>query len=125
MDKFKDDAHGDVIVEKLIEGSKAWNGSPLPPYPEGTPVVSIFRYTFPPHTVTNTHFHEVINCGVVLQGVLTVVNQDGTSRDFHAGDAIIETDFEIHHGENRGDIPTILIMFYAGDGLTPLSIKAL
>lgn len=113
-----------IISEKLAETSYAWDGSALPAYPTGRPVVSIYKYIFPPHTVTNPHLHEVINCGVVLSGTLTIVTSDGTSRDFHAGEAIVETDGEIHHGENRGEVDTVIIMFYAGDGSIPLSIPA-
>ena len=109
---------------RLIETSTAWDGSPLPDYPGGKPVISIYKYSFPPHTVTNPHYHKIINCGVVLSGVLTIVNKDGSHHDFHAGEPLVETDGEIHHGENRGDIPTEVIMFYAGDGATPISIPA-
>ena len=109
---------------KLIETSTAWDGSALPNYPQATPVISIYKYTFPPHTVTNPHYHKVINCGVVLSGTLTIVCKDGSSHDFHAGDPLVETDGEVHHGENRGDVDAVVIMFYAGDGDMPLSIPA-
>lgn len=113
-----------IATQKLVETSRAWNGSPLPDYPSGRPVISIYKYTFPPHAVTNPHFHKVINCGVVTSGTLTIVNRDGSFRDFHTGEALVETDGEIHHGENRGDVDAEVIMFYAGDGATPLSIPA-
>lgn len=113
-----------IKSEKIIESSTAWDGSELPDYPVGKPVLSIFKYTFPAHTVTNSHFHKVINCGIVLSGTLTIVNKNGSHHDFHAGEALVETDGEVHHGENRGDEDAIVIMFYAGDGKTPLSIPA-
>lgn len=113
-----------IKSEKIIETSEAWNGSPLPHYPSGRPVISIYRYIFPPHTITNNHFHKIINCGVVVRGVLTIVEKDGTYHDFKAGEPLVETDGEIHHGENRGDEEAEVIMFYAGDGVTPLSIPA-
>ncbi len=113
-----------IVSEKLVETSTAWDGSPLPAYPIGTPVVSIYKYVFPPHTITNPHFHKIINCGVVLSGTLTIVSADGRSHDFKAGEPLVETDGEIHHGENRGDVPAVVIMFYAGDGKTQLSIPA-
>lgn len=118
---MKKEHPGEVGAVKLAEASHAWDGSALPSYPDGKPVVSILRYSFPPHSVTNNHLHELINCGVVVSGVLTVVNNDGTERDFHSGEAIIETVGTVHHGENRGDVPVDLIMFYAGSGRTPLS----
>lgn len=113
-----------IVSEKLVETSTAWDGSPLPSYPSGTPVVSIYKYVFPPHTITNPHFHKIINCGVVLSGTLTIVSENGTSHDFKAGEPLVETDGEIHHGENRGDVDAVVIMFYAGDGKTQLSIPA-
>ena len=111
----------DVKVERLIETSNAWDGSSLPAYPQTQPVITINKYTFPPHSVTNLHFHKIINCGVILSGTLTVVSEDGTSKSFHAGDPIVETVGTIHHGENRGDEDVVVLMFYAGDGITPLS----
>lgn len=110
-----------ITAVKLCETSCAWDGSPLPSYPKSTPVISIFKYIFPPHCVTNSHIHTVINCGVVISGTLTIVTNDGKRHDFHAGDAIVETDNKIHHGENTGDTDTVVIMFYAGDGIHPLS----
>ena len=114
----------EVKVEKLIETSNAWDGSSLPAYPQTQPVITINKYTFPPHSVTNLHFHKIINCGVILSGTLTVVGEDGTSKSFHAGDPIVETVGTIHHGENRGDEDVVVLMFYAGDGITPLSFPA-
>lgn len=60
----------------------------------------------------------------MLSGTLTIVDADGNSHDFNAGEPLVETDGEIHHGENRGDEPAVVIMFYAGDGKTQLSIPA-
>lgn len=125
MENKKSELEGTGIVSlKLAETSKSWDGAPLPNYPDGSPVVSIYKYVFPPHTVTNSHFHKVINCGVILSGTLTIVTNDNQCHNFHAGEAIVETVGGIHHGENRGDTDVVVIMFYAGDGKTPLSIPA-
>lgn len=113
-----------ITSEKLIETSKAWDGTPLPLYPTSEPIISIYKYRFPPHSVTNSHFHRVINCGVVVSGTLTIVCKDGTTRDFHAGDPLVETVGGIHHGENRGDEDVVIIMFYAGGKDLPLSTPA-
>ncbi|MDE6022604.1 MAG: cupin domain-containing protein [Muribaculaceae bacterium] len=111
-----------IISTKIIETSTAWDGTALPNYPQAAPEISIYKYTFPPHTVTNPHFHRIINCGVVLSGTLTIVCKDGRYHDFHAGEPLVEADEEIHHGENRGDEDAVVIMFYAGGGNIPLSI---
>lgn len=124
MEKKSELENTGITSVKIIETSTAWDGSPLPNYPASTPVISIYKYIFPPHTVTNPHYHKVINCGVVLSGTLTIVCKDGSYHDFHAGEPLVETDGEVHHGENRGDIDAVVLMFYAGGGNIPLSIPA-
>lgn len=113
-----------ITAQCLADTSEGWDGSPLPDYPEGKPVISIYRYVFPPHSLTASHFHKIINCGVVTKGQLTLVCANGREKTVQTGEAIVEIDGEIHHGENRGDIPAEVIMFYAGDGKTPFSFPA-
>lgn len=113
-----------ITAECLVTASTGWDGSPLPDYPAGKPVISIYKYVFPAHTVTAAHFHKIINCGYVVSGELTLVCLNGNEKTIHAGEAVIEIDGEIHHGENRGDIPAEVVMFYAGDGKTPFSFPA-
>ena len=85
---------------------------------------SELEYTFPPHTVTNPHYHRIINCGVVLSGTFTIVCKDRNFHDFHAGEPLVETDGEIHHGESRGNVGAVILTFYAGCSDIPLSIPA-
>ena len=113
-----------ITAECLVETESAWDGSPLPDYPVGKPLLSIYKYVFPPHTVTADHYHKIINCGVVTSGELSLVCKDGREKTVHAGEAVVEIDGEVHHGENRGDVPCEVIMFYAGDGKTPFSFPA-
>ena len=113
-----------ITAACLAETSCGWDGSPLPDYPAGKPLLSIYRYVFPPHTVTADHYHKIINCGVVTSGELTLVCRDGREKAVRAGEAVVEIDGEVHHGENRGDVPAEVIMFYAGDGKTPFSFPA-
>ena len=67
---------------------------------------------FPAGEKTGWHHHTVINFGIVEQGDLTIVCEDGTERTFHKGDALVEVVGTIHRGENRGKKPVILNMFY-------------
>lgn len=117
------DASG-ITAECLVETASGWDGSPLPDYPAGKPLISIYKYVFPPHTVTADHSHKIINCGVVTSGELTLVCKDGREKTVRAGEAVVEIDGEVYHGENRGDIPCEVFMFYAGDGKTPFSFPA-
>ena len=122
--KFAELDESGISANCLIETSDGWDGTPLPNYPEGKPVISIYRYVFPPHSVTADHFHKIINCGVVTKGQITLVCANGKEKTVMAGEAVVEIDGEVHHGENRGDIPAEVIMFYAGDGITPFSFPA-
>lgn len=111
-------------TERLAASSSSWNGAPLPAYPVERPFVTLLRIVVPPHARLARHTHPVINAGVVLRGELTVVADDGTERTFRAGEGIIEMVGTLHYGENRGDEPVELVMFYAGTEGTPLSVAA-
>ena len=100
------------ITDTLVKTQIAWDGSVLTEYPSGKPEIIIDRISFHPHHVTNWHYHSVINAGVILSGELTIVCKDGKEKTFHAGEPIVECVGEIHRGENRGDIPADIIMFY-------------
>jgi quercetin dioxygenase-like cupin family protein len=67
---------------------------------------------FPIGAKTGWHHHTVVNYGIVQQGDLTIVCQDGTEKTFHEGEALVEVIGTIHRGENRGSKPVILNMFY-------------
>jgi quercetin dioxygenase-like cupin family protein len=53
-----------------------------------------------------------MNYGVLVQGELTIIGQDGKEKVVHEGEAVVEMVNTIHHGENRGTKPVILYMFY-------------
>ena len=100
----KKSEQAEVKVEKLAETSCSWDGATLPNYPATTPQITILRYTFPPHQRLSAHRHFIINCGVMLKGELTIVTTD----------ALVEMIGTVHYGENRGDEPAEVVMFYAG-----------
>ncbi|MDO4160900.1 MAG: cupin domain-containing protein [Prevotellaceae bacterium] len=103
-----------VKADKLLETTTSWNGAKLPQYPEGEPQINIIRYTIKPHTKMKTHRHAIINGGIMLKGELTIVSETGEEKTFKAGDALVETTGTWHYGENKGDEPVEVVMFYAG-----------
>lgn len=119
----KDDQHGQVITKLVIQSGDNWAGEPLPPYLTSPPQISLMRYTIPPKTALPVHKHPAINAAYVMEGDLTVIKEGGSEKVFHKGDAIIEMVDRWHHGENRGDKPVELIVFYAGSKNLPLAIK--
>lgn len=97
---------------ELIRTSQSWDGVQLPNFPQGKPELRVIRLDFPVGAMTGWHHHNVINYGIVEQGDLTIVCQDGSERTFHEGEPLVEVIGTIHRGENRGTKPVILDMFY-------------
>ncbi|GGW49673.1 cupin domain-containing protein [Arenibacter certesii] len=107
----------------LIESTKSWNGKDLPKYPEGKPKITILKITIPPQSRLSIHRHPVINAGVLTKGELTVVDEDNETLVLKAGDALVELVNSCHFGENTGDSPAEIIVFYAGTDELPITVE--
>ncbi len=101
-----------VKSTELIRTSQSWDGVELPDYFEGRPELVAVKYEFPAGQKLGWHHHPVMNYGILVQGELTIIGQDGKEKTVHEGEAVVEMVNTIHHGENRGDKPVILYMFY-------------
>lgn len=112
-----------VVVETLVRGSDSWDGTPLPAYPDGQPQLTILRIQIPPGTTLPMHKHPVINAGVLLSGVLTVVTEQDETLQLKAGDPIIEVVNKWHYGRNDGTETAEIIVFYVGTAESPLTVK--
>lgn len=97
---------------ELIRTSESWDGAPLPDFPAGQPELRVLRLDFPVGAKTGWHHHPVINYGIVQQGELTIVCEDGQEKTFREGEALVEVIGTVHRGENRGTEPVVLNMFY-------------
>ena len=111
------------IVVQLAQSTRSWDGELLPHYPEGQPEVTILHITIPAGTRLPMHYHPVINAGVLLEGQLTVVAEDGQRLELQAGDPIIELVNTPHYGINEGDTQAVIIVFYAGVKSTPITVS--
>jgi quercetin dioxygenase-like cupin family protein len=112
-----------VQVEVLAKSSFSWDGNALPNYPNGKPEITILRIKIPPGIQLPMHKHPVINTGVLLNGELTVMTEDGKTLHLKAGDSIVEVVNTWHYGKNEGDKPAEIIVFYAGLPGMPITIK--
>ncbi len=112
-----------VISDQLIKSSNSWDGQPLPAYKAGTPEITILRITIPPNHVLPMHTHPCINAGILLKGKLTVVTDNGQVLHLKPYDPIIEVVDTWHYGNNEGDEPAEIIVFYAGENGEPITIK--
>ncbi len=112
-----------AVVKELTKTTASWDGSTLPPYPQGQPKITILRISIPAGTRLKTHVHPVINAGVLLSGQLTVVAENGKTLRLNAGDPIVELVGTAHYGVNEGDEPAEIIVFYAGTDGAPITIS--
>ncbi len=112
-----------VSTEELIRTSQSWDGAELPDYPDGRPELVAVRYVFPAGQKLGWHHHPVMNYGVLQQGELTIIGLDGKEKVVHEGEAVVEMVDTIHHGENRGDKPVVLDMFYLSQKGLPLAVQ--
>ena len=112
-----------VKTEELIRTSQSWDGVELPNYFEGRPELVAVKYVFPAGLKLGWHHHPVMNYGVLVQGELTIIGQDGKEKTVHEGEAVVEMVNTIHHGENRGSKPVILYMFYLSQKGLPLAVQ--
>ncbi len=111
-----------VKAETLASTGSSWDGTPLPAYPDGQPEVTVLKITIPAGSVLPLHKHPVINVGFLVSGELKVTTENGDILQLKAGEAIVEVVNTWHKGENTGDIPAEIIVFYAGTKGAPLSV---
>ena len=112
-----------VSSEELIRTSQSWDGVELPDYFQGRPELVAVKYVFPAGKKLGWHHHPVMNYGVLVQGELTIIGQDGKDKTVHEGEAVVDMVNTIHHGENRGTKPVILYMFYLSQKDLPLAVQ--
>ena len=119
----EDDTSPKVESTELIRTSQSWDGVELPDYLQGRPELVAVKYVFPVGQKLGWHHHPVMNYGVLMQGELTIIGQDGKEKVVHEGEAVVEMVNTIHHGENRGKKPVILYMFYLSQKDLPLAVQ--
>ena len=112
-----------VTSEELIRTSQSWDGVELPDYFQGRPELVAMKYVFPAGQKLGWHHHPVMNYGILVQGELTIIGQDGKEKTVHEGEPVVEMVNTIHHGENRGTKPVILYMFYLSQKDLPLAVQ--
>ena len=102
----------EVWTTELVRTSQSWDGAELPDYLVGRPEIVGVKYEIPAGQKLGWHDHPVMNFGILVQGDLTIISQDGLEKTVHEGEAVVEMVGTIHHGENRGSKPVVLYMFY-------------
>jgi quercetin dioxygenase-like cupin family protein len=113
----------EVKSVELIRTSQSWDGVELPDYLHGRPELVAVKYEFPAGKKLGWHHHPVMNYGILVQGELTIIGQDGKEKVVNEGEPVVEMVNTIHHGENRGNKTVILYMFYLSQKDLPLAVQ--
>ena len=112
-----------TINKQILQTTQTWDGTNYHSYPTGRPQLTVLRITIPPNTALHWHHHPVISVGYVLAGNLTIEKRDtGESAILHAGQTLAETVQATHRGFTT-DEPVELVVFYAGQVGTPITIN--
>ena len=113
----------EVRTTELVRTSQSWDGVALPDYLQGKPEIVGMKYEIPAGQKLGMHFHPVMNFGILVQGDLTIISEEGLEKVVHEGETVVEMVGTVHHGENRGTKPVILYMFYLSQEGLPLSVQ--
>ncbi|MBP5539558.1 MAG: cupin domain-containing protein [Bacteroidales bacterium] len=118
----EENALTEVRSTEMFRTSQSWDGVELPDYLQGRPELVSVKYEIPAGQKLGWHHHPVMNYGILVQGELTIISEDGTEKTLHEGEAVVEMVGTVHHGENRGTKPVVLYMFYSSQKDMPLSV---
>ena len=126
LDIRADDGHGaeklGVTIKELVNSTKEWNGGLLPSYPAGTPEIKVLRINIPAGVTLPWHLHPVINAAVIIKGHLELYSEDGTTKTFGPGEALIEVVNTVHAGKALGSEDVDVVVFYAGSQGQPTTV---
>ena len=113
-----DDGHGaeklGVTIKELVNSTKEWDGQSLPEYPDGQAEIKVLRIKIPSGVTLPWHYHPVINAAVILKGNLELYLEDGRTKVFGPGEALVEVVNTVHAGKSIGNGDVELVVFYAG-----------
>jgi len=110
-----------ATVETLLKAGASWDGTPYERYPDAAPELTVLKITIPPRTALPWHRHPMPNAAYVVSGELLVEKRDsGQTIRLVAGDVLPEMVNGVHRGVT-GDVPVVLIVFYAGARGLPVS----
>lgn len=121
-----DDGHGaeklGVTIKELVNSTKEWDGQSLPEYPDGQAEIKVLRIKIPSGVTLPWHYHPVINAAVILKGNLELYLEDGRTKVFGPGEALVEVVNTVHAGKSIGNDDVELVVFYAGSKGQPTTV---
>lgn len=112
-----------VQAKVILKTATTGNGAPIAYLKTDQPEITAMMVDIGPGAQTGWHKHPVPVYAYVLSGCLNVNIEGNISRQFNAGDVIIEVVNTRHNGVNNGQEPVKLIVFYTGAKDIPNVLK--
>lgn len=113
---------GAVTSTTLLKTATTWNGTPIVYSRTDRPEVQTVVVELAPGAATAWHLHPVNNIAYILEGKLRLELENGTTREFKQGESFAELVNTLHRGVNIGPGPLRILVVYAGEVGTPISI---
>ena len=114
---------GEIKIERLLKTDTTETGQPIN-YPDiSNEEVTILKVTIPPGKSTGWHKHLFPVFAYVLDGTLTVQQENGKKIRIKKNASVSESINMYHSGMNEGKNPVVLIVFYMGEKDKPVSVK--
>lgn len=111
-----------VWAEDPVVMEKSWNGGAFS-YPEGEPQITAIHSVLDGTQTVAFHCHPVPVFAYILKGILEVETAAGDSRQFAAGESLVEVMSTSHRGTVI-EAPVEMIIFYAGAKDVPNRVLA-
>lgn len=108
-----------ITAVEILKATTHGDGATLS-YPAGKPEVRASLIEISPGAETNHHRHPIPLFAYILEGELTLHDEDGGIRKMKAGDAFMESS-DWHFGRNEGTATVKLLAVYLSEQGTPLS----
>lgn len=111
-----------VVVRQIMSATRTASGQPISLPPKDARI-SVSEFTIAPGTRLPVHKHPFPRFAYVLQGNLSVTDQDtGQTFAYKPGDMIIEVVNQWHSGTNTGTAPVRLLVIDEVEGDRPNTI---
>ncbi len=112
-----------VKVQTLVSATQDVAGRKIEYPVGGDPELLELLVEIPVGLSTGWHVHQNPCIAHVLEGLITVEDENGVKRTFKAGDSFAEVVKLKHCGTNIGTTPVRILLFVAGQKGAPVSIK--
>lgn len=111
-----------VQSTQLLQTTTTWNGAPIAYSTSTKPEVQAVVVEIARGGATIWHQHPVNNFAYMLEGKIRLELEDGTTKEFKAGDAFAEVVNTWHRGVNVGTGPVKILVWYTAEAGGPISV---